>query len=369
MILRRYLLRESALALFAATAVLLLIFISTRFVRLLAEVASGTLPGDTVLLLLGLKSLEFLPVILPLALYFAVLLSLGRMYRDGEVTALAACGVGPLHLARALAVAAPVVFVLVAGLSVYASPWAAAYALAVQHQGEQSAEFAGIAAGRFKASRDSDVVMYVNDAAEEGRRLDDIFVQIRQPGVIGLVSAAHGRRYTDPDSGDEYMVMLDGYRYEGEPGRADYRIVRFKEHLVRIERKAPGAPKLKRETLPTAVLIANGRPRDLAEWQRRWAAPVTAVILLFLAVPLARSGPREGRYARVLLAVLIYFVYNNLLGAAQGYVERGAIPVAIGLWWVPAGLAMLTVWLLYWQNNPRRRIRLRWRSPLKAGSA
>lgn len=350
----------------AVTAVLLLIFISTRFVRLLAEVASGALPGDTVLLLLGLKCVEYLPVILPLALYFAVLLSLGRMYRDSEVTALAACGVGPMHLARSLAVAAPAVFIVVAGLSVYASPWAARYALSVQKQGEQTAEFAGIVAGRFKASRDSDIVMYVDEAAEQGRRLDDIFVQIRQGGVIGLVSAAHGRRWTDPETGDEYMVMIDGYRYEGEPGRADYRIVKFKEHLVRIERKAPGAPKLKRKTLPTEVLAASDDPKYLAELQRRWAAPVTAVLLLFLAVPLSRSAPREGRYARVLLAVLIYFVYNNLLGAAQGYIERGKIPMEIGLWWAPALLAALTAWLLYLQNNPHRRSRIRLPLSLKA---
>ncbi len=351
MIIHRYLIREIFYALLAIALVLLLIFLSSRFARYLAEAVAGTLPVEVIFGLTALKALDYLALIFPLAMFLAVLLGFGRLYKDSEMIALAATGVGQGSLMKSVLFVALVVALVAGLLSLYASPWAKERNDEVRERAEESAEIAGIAAGRFKESRSGDLIVYVENISDDRRTLNNVFVQSRRQESLILLSSESGYQYVDPETGDQFMVMVDGYRYNGRPGDANFEIVDFERHGVRIERSETRTRPVSRDSLPSAELWGSDNLRYRAELQRRISIPVSALLLAMLAVPLSRTTPREGRYGRLFSAVLIYIIYNNLLGAAQGWVERGQMPVYVGLWWVHGLILLALLVLVFYQSR------------------
>lgn len=351
MILRRYIIREVLLTLVTVFGVLLLIFFSTRFVRILADVAAGALPADLVFTLLGLHSLRFLPLLFTIALFFAILLAFGRLYRDHEMVALAACGFGQADLAGTIMRLAPVVALVIGLCAVFLSPWAASRANDLQLRAKQESELSGLVAGQFRESRDGNFIIYVESIEDDKRTLHNVFVHNRKDSSQTVLYSATGYRDVDAKTGDEFMIMNDGYRYEGVPGQLDYRVIHFATHAIRVERKAEQVQKLARWQMSTAELWQTRSAKDLAELQNRLLMPISALVLALLAVPLSRSSPREGRYARLFSAVLIFIAYNNLLAAAQGWVGSGKLSPSIGMWWVPLLLLCITLLYIYLQNH------------------
>lgn len=335
----------------AVLAVLLLIFFSTQFVRILAEVAAGVLPGKLVFTLMGLQSIKSLAEILPIALFFGILLSFGRMYRDHEMVALGTCGFGQTSLARIVMIIAPLVAVIVAICSLYISPWAARTAAELEHEYQHGSELSGITAGQFSESRDGNFIMYVESIDDDRQTMRNVFVHSRGSDKKTVLFSATGQRHVDESSGDEYMLMKDGYRYEGEPGQANYRIVKFGTHAIRVESKASGPKNLARKEMHSTKLWESNSRYLSAELQRRLVLPLSAIVLALVAVPLSRSRPREGRYARLFSAVLIYIIYNNLLGASLGWVSSGKLPSFIGIWWVPMLLLVYGGLMSAWQSR------------------
>jgi lipopolysaccharide export system permease protein len=352
-ILQRYIIKETLLTLLAVLGVLVVIFSSSRFVRYLAEVTTGSIPGDIVFTLLGLKVIYHVSVILPLAFFLAVLLTMGRLYRDNEITALAACGCGPMHMIRSLLWLAPVVVALVAWLSLYGSPLAENYNHQIRNKAKQASELSSLIAGQFKESQHGDMVFYVEELSDDGTRMQNAFVQRRIQGRLSVLSSEYGRRVTDPESGDRFMVMEDGYRYDGSPGDADYRIVKFKKHAVRIEEQGEVKKVQSLEAIPTSELIGKVDGRLRSELQWRISMPLSALLLAMLAVPLSKANPREGRYARLFAAILIYIAYNNLMGVARDLVKHNTIWPPLGMWWVHILLLVFIIALLMYQLGPR----------------
>lgn len=349
MIIRNYILKEVLLTLLAVLTVVLLIFFSLRFVRVLGDVASGSLPAELVFTVLSFEMLRSIGSILPVVLFFSVLLAFGRLYRDQEMVALTASGIGQLGLTRVLFWLVPAVLVINGTFTLYVAPWASAQRDSVRHEAENRSELSLLVAGRFTESKSGKLVMYVEELSDDQRQLKNVFVQSRNRSKKSILSSASGYRYVDKDSGDEFMVMEDGYRYVGEPGQDDYRITKFKKHAVRIEEKATEAVYLKRSATPTEVLWASTKLRDKAELQKRIILPLSAVALMLLAVPLSRVQPREGRYGRVFSAVLIYVIFNNLLGASYNWIARGNISTTIGMWWLPVLLLVIASMYALWQ--------------------
>lgn len=354
MIIQRYLLREILGTLLAVTGVLYLIYIGNRFVRFLAEAQAGGIPADAIVQLLALKSISNLVMLLPLSVFFAVLLAFGRLYRDHEMTALAACGVGPARLARTVLAYALVCGALVAALSLYWGPWAERLSTRIQEQLQADAEVSGIAAGRFKEIRGG-WAFYVESISPEGV-LRNVFVQGARGGESMVIAAQRGR-FEFTEEGDRYLVLEEGHRYEGEPGSAGFKIVAFEEHGVLVEER-PVHLGSRASMLSTAELLASSQPKLMGELQWRWSMPLATVLLALLAVPLSRAHPRQGRYAKLFVAILVYVIYTNMLVVARSWVERGKLDPLIGLWWVHALVALATAYLLArdngWRWRPRR---------------
>lgn len=348
-IIGRYLLRETLVNWLGVTGVLLLILLSSRFARFLGEAAAGKLPGEAVFSLLGLAMINYLTVLIPVGLLFAIMLALGRLYRDSEMTALMACGGGPARLYRALAWLSGAIMVLLAVLSLQVSPWAARQSAEVRQAAEHEASRNFFEAGRFKGTQDGRRVFYAEAVHSDGR-LEDVFMHAYADSGTVVVRAARGAQ-READDGRRELLLRNGYRYQGVPGEAAYDVVRFAEHGISMEPEAAGSVRLKRELLPTERLLASRDPRDRAELQWRLSVPLMAAVLTLLAVPLARTRPREGRYGRLLAAILVYVLYSNLLGVAKVWVERARVPTELGLWWVHALFILAALVLLARQNN------------------
>ena len=340
-ILERYVIREALLNFLAVISVLLLIYISNRFVRFLAEAAAGNIDSGVIFELLVLKLVANSVLLLPLALYVGTLLALGRLYRDSEVIAMQAGGIGMTRLVRAVAVLS-VFFALFTGLmSFYVAPMAAERADMLTRDARNSSEVTGLYPGRFKEFSDGDQIIYAEEVSGSDSRMRTVFVQVRRANALDLVFARSAFQSLDPATGDRFMVLESGYRYEGKPGTAQFVVHKFEKHGVRVRKREETQAYRSLEVLSLGELLEGNTFTHLAELQWRISVTISVVVLGLLAVPLARTSPREGKYGKLFVAVLIYFIYTNMMSIGQKAVERGDLNPLIGVW--PAHLAMLLI--------------------------
>ncbi len=343
-IIDKYLTREVFFAWLAVTAVLLFILLSNQFARVLGDAAAGKLPRDVVLQVIGLTSITYLTVLVPVGLFLAVMLALGRLFMDSEMTAINACGVGPMQVYRPVAIVSLALAIPLAWLSLYATPWAAAQAHVITEAAKQKAGLAAIEPGRFRS--DNGVVFYAEGIDEDGI-LQNVFLQRRRGDVVELAVARSGE--IRKENGDRTTIVLrDGRRYEGVPGTLGFRIVQFGEHGIPVAGNDGPARQPDREATPTLDLSWSSRA-DAAELHWRLSAPVSVMLLGLLAVPLARTRPRQGRYGRLGIGVAVYLVYANLLGAAQVWIQQGKLSPLLGMWPVH-GIFLAAAGLLFWRE-------------------
>ncbi|MEX0729263.1 MAG: LPS export ABC transporter permease LptF [Aquisalimonadaceae bacterium] len=355
-IISRYLVREIGLAWLAVTLVLVTVLFTNRLVRYFGEAASGSLPGDMVLQIMGYKALSYTALVLPGSFFLGIILALGRLYRDSEMAAMGACGIGPGQVYKALSLLMLPLLVLVAWLAMDVQPWAAREGREVEQRARETAEISAIRPGRFLQSSRGDGMFYIERFTPDGERMRDVFLQVNREGEQTLVRASEAQLDVDVESGDQYLVMFNGYRYDGEPGAEGWRITRFAAHGVRISEGEPSTVRVRRAGYTTAELLKSDDPRDRIELHWRVSMPIMVLTLGLIAVPLSRGSPRDGRYGRLLLAVLLYAGYSNVLTIAQGWLEDGRVPLWMGLWPVHLLMALLgAVWLFRQYGTPRWR--------------
>lgn len=354
MVIDRYLAKEVSQTLLAVLVVLLLIFMGRYFALYLADASAGKISGAIVVDMLLLQTLGSMSVILPFGLYVAVLLAFGRLYKDSEMTALAACGVGIGRVLRTIVILALLCSGVVAVLAFWGTPWAHEKSLQVQEQTSAVSPFASVAAGQFSEIGSKQRVFYVEELSADRTELRNVFVQDRKGDELSLYSAHSGYRYTDPETGDSYLVLVDGFRYEGLPGRVDFTLNEFHKYAVRLEEQAVVPLRRKRMSVPSDRLWQSTKPADVAELQWRISLPLATVLLAVLGVLLSRTSPRQGRFAKLFVAILVFVTYYNILGVAQGWIEAGTIPPAMGLWWVHALLTLLVAFLALRQFGGNR---------------
>jgi lipopolysaccharide export system permease protein len=343
--------------------VLLVILLTNQVARVLDRAAENQYPRGVVLELIGLSALQNLAVLLPVGLLLGVVLAFGRMYHDSEMAAALSCGVGPSRIYGPILALTAVVTALLAWLTLWVSPGAAARVYDLRNEAARAGQFSVIAPGKFRSFGGGSTVLYAESAAPDGS-LERVFVKRNRGNRYEIAVARRARHEISADGSLHTMTLYDGERYEGIPGRAQFRIVRFRENVipVRIPELDPGATRL--EAAPTSQLLASGELEQRAELHWRVALPVMAVALTLLAIPLSRLRPRQGRYSRVWVAIAIYIVYISLASAAKVWIERGTLPEALGLWWVHAVLVALTLLVIL---VPGWRARLRHRDgPLPA---
>src|SRR5215831_4516066 len=347
MIFRKSLLRELLTVAAAAFLVLIGISLTTQIVRLLGQAASGYITSESVATLLGFSLVNYLPVLLSLTLFIAVLMTLSRSYRDSEMVVWFSSGVGLTEWIRpVLGFAAPLV-VMIAVLSLTLTPWAVSMSEELRRQIEGRDDVAAIAPGMFRESRQADRVYFVEEVPGQQNIVANVFVSSSQLQKQGVMVAARGFTET-AENGDRFLVLMNGRRYEGEPGTADYKIYQFERYAMRIESKeAKAARTFTTKSMSTLALLADPQPANLAELSWRIGLPASALLLSVLAIPLSFVNPRAGRSLNLVLALLVYMIYSNLLSIAQAWIAQSRISLATGLWGVHALMLVLLLVMFY----------------------
>lgn len=321
-------------------SVLTIILLSNRLVRYLSKVTAGDLSADAVLSLVGFNMLALMIKIIPAALLVSVLLVLGKMYRDNEMSALFSAGVGFGQIYRSIAKFVLPLFILTAYLSLQVMPWAMQKIEQVKAEDQSSLDIRGISQGRFNEYSKGDLVFYVETITDDDK-MENVFIQNRQHGKLGITSSKGGEIIVDPATGDRFIVLKEGNRYEGIPGQADYKVTKFEEYAVRVAETKEVKLALGFKELPTWQLAGIKAKRAVSELQKRFSLPIALLIFAALAVPISRVSPRAGMYGNLLTALLIYIVYENLMSLSHSWLVKGTISPWIGVWWVHLCMAVL----------------------------
>jgi len=326
-VLDRLIVKDLLATLLSVWVVIVVIIVSRKFIKILELAIDGQVANETLLTILGLKTIVASVTFLPAALFMSVLMVLGRMYRDQEMSAISSAGGSSATIYRAVFLLVFPLAVLAAGLSLYVSPWAAAKIEQIIHKDGESADIRGIAAGRFSEYGQGDLVFYVENISND-KTMHKVFVQQRQNGIPVIINAESARLKDLPDG--RFVVFENGCRTQGRPGALNYVIEEFVEYAVRLEDKV-SALTYPREAVASSILWNSSVMWDIAELQHRWTIPISILLLSFLAVPLAQISPRGGVYGNMLAGFLIYFSYGNLANVSRGWVANETISAGLGL--------------------------------------
>jgi lipopolysaccharide export system permease protein len=358
-IIDRYLLREATLSWLAVTGVLLVILVSNQLSRTLQMAAERNLPQEVVTTLIGLSTIENLTVLMPVGLLLAIVLAFGRLYHESEMAAVQACGIGTLSLYRPVSVLAVFAALALAWLAYIGAPEAAQRGYAIRSLALRDAQLGSLTPGKFR-SFGSDAVFYAERADGHGV-LYDVFLERTHDDKIEVAVAERAEHTVSGDGSVHTVTLYNGTRYDGVAGQAQFRITEFESHGIPVSLPELAPPKNRRDLMATRELIGSADRSDQAQLAWRTSAPVMAFVLAFLAVPVSRLRPRQGRYARMAHAILVYFIYFTLLSAGKVWIERGTMPAVLGLWWVHLLMVLYALVLLFRDHT------LRWRrAPVRA---
>ncbi|MEN8718824.1 MAG: LPS export ABC transporter permease LptF [Oceanococcaceae bacterium] len=353
-ILSRYLFRAGLSSWAGVTVILLAIMLATRLARFLGEAAKGNIDPSLLAILVGLSSVQYLTILIPVSLLIGVMLTLGRLYSESEIDAMHAGGLGLGGLYRPFVLLGLVLAGVGAILSLWLSPLAGRTADFMVKQAGSSMAYAVFEPGRFQTLPDDRGVLYVQDFRAGDGRLNQVFAEVVTPRERSIILAEQGQ-FTIDASNQHRLVLREGTRRDQAVVDRSVQWAQFGEHGLTVTppvfRYTPSKTALK----PTADLLGAGVREDQAEWHWRLATPISTLLMVLIAVPLARTTARKGRYGRLGWGIVAFLIYFNLLGLGQAWLESGQLPMMLGLWWVH--ILVLSIALGLWLRAGRYRQR------------
>lgn len=365
-IIDRYLLQEVATSFAAATLILLLVLVGGAVADLLNKIARGRIPADLLFTLIGLRTVGTLTILMPLATLLGVLLAYGRLWRDSEMAVLQSSGLDLGGLMRPLALFAFPTMLLVGAVSFWLGPASDRLAQQLMQEASRSLIVAGLEPGKFVDLPGRDGVIYVGEMSSDGTRFKRMFIESERPDTkepgktrLDVITATHGFLYHDADGVGRYIALEDGFRVEGRLGEDDFRLMRFARNDIKLPDSSSddNDTSIKRSAPTGALLRAGDDPVMRAELHWRLAAPLSILVLTLLALPLSKSSPREPRYARLLVALLVWLLYYNGLLLGRSWISQGKLAPGFGLWWVYVPAIVIAVWLI-WSGQRLKRARI-----------
>jgi lipopolysaccharide export system permease protein len=354
-IIFRYLAKEIITTLAGLTSVLMLIFMSNQFVHYLNRAASGRFPGVVVFKLMMLEIPNLLGLLLPLGFFVAILVAYGRLYADNEMTVMQACGYSPKKLLIHTLSLALFLFFIVMGLMLWVAPEIATGRAQFLSSSGIQALIQTIVPQRFKAISGGSRVFYVQSMSRDHERAKNIFLaeKSKRKGdeSWNILWADNAYSEQDDATNEQYIVLKQGREYEGVPGKADFKVSSFSEYKARLPH-ANVSLKSDVRTAKTKVLwpINNKNKEKAAEIQWRLSVPIMVITLTLIAVPLSRVNPRQGKYAKLLPALIIYILYANMMFVGRDWIINGVIPTWLGLWWLHGTAALIGIGLIIHQQ-------------------
>lgn len=351
----RYLAKETYTTMFAVTSILVLIFMSHQFVHYLSDAAGGRLTPQAVLQMMCIQIPLLLGFMLPLGLFIGILLSYGRLYVDNEMTILTACGISKAQILGMSLILSAVVTSLVTLIMFWVEPAMAKYRNEIIAKAAISSPIEKVSPGRFQLV--GDWILYSESISRDRQVMANVFAaqlpRVDTAGVgyppLDVITARKAFQKKSPNK-ETFIVLANGHRYQGTPGKNKYQIAEFGEYGVRLPNKTPNLGK-QEEFMSFSDLwkVRKSNPIAAAEIQWRIAMPISVLILTLFAVPLSEVKPRKGRFAQILPAIVIYIAYTDLLFLGRAWIEKSKIPATLGLWWIHGTVLLLAFVVLYFK--------------------
>ena len=342
-IIDKYIARELLVACLSVLFILLVIVLSTEVVHLLGWVSQGFIPLTALMAYLTNSMFEFTVVLMPLSMLMGILIAFGRLYRDSEMAAMMSAGIGPIQWYRPLMMIAIPTTVILLLMMMFARPMINQQRAEITAEIQSQAEVDTLMVGQFnRASKGG--VLFLESSSKGNKDIDSVFFQQQYGNDNHVDLAASTESHIDED-GRRYMMMKDGTHYVGDAGEAMFKIIRYKEYGVHIADKQIQAHVSEKSRSMTELWHSTD-PKDQAELQWRFALPIATVIVAFMALPLSRTDPRSGRYAKLALALVLYLVYSNFLGIGKTWIIQQKVPLWVGTWWVHLIAVIFTAYLL-----------------------
>jgi len=343
-LLNRYIFRETFAAWLVVTLVLFVILMSNQFAEILEDAATNQIPKDAVFAVFKLTSLQYVTVLVPIGFFLGIMLALARLNRDSEMVVMASCGVGSAQLLGPITVLTLFLASVLAWLSLVSTPDASSQIEEIKQKARENLEVGVLESGAFVNLDSGNTIMYAQNV--DGDEIFDVFVQFKDGQQVVVVQADRGERVVNTENDQLVFILYNGRRYEGIPGEQDFRVIEFQEHGMPVVIGEPVVQEKLVTTKTVQELVLSDGPEDHAELQWRLSAPISLFVLSVIALPLSRSRPREGRYARLGIGILVYVIYANILNIARSMVARGEVPFWLGVWWVHILLGFVGLVLL-----------------------
>lgn len=349
--------KELARSFGATLVVILTIVLTMMLIRTLGLAANGSVSPEDVVLVLAYTSLGHLPTMLALAMFIAVVLSLGRMYRDSEMAIWFSSGVGLTRFIRPVLRTGWPVLVVVAVLVLVAWPWGNRQLDQLKQRYEQRSDISRVAPGSFQASRDGGRVFFVEREGESAGIGRNVFLLSRQGDEEAITTARAGRIVTE--AGERFLVLDRGFRNEQRnPARAYVR-TDFDEFRMLVDaREAQAAQALPPKSMGTLELLREAAPRNQGELTWRLGLLFGACNMLLLAIGTSATHPRRPSNWNLLFALLTFVVYYNLVNLSQAWVTSGRLDMGVALAVLHVGVVMLALLLIWWRDHS---LVLKWR--------
>lgn len=361
MIIRRYIASQILVATAAVAAVLTVILMSGRVIRYFGMAAAGRMDVSLLMAVLVYRLPQFLELIVPLGMFIGILLVFGRLYIDNEMAVLSASGVSRRQTVGFLALPAMVVMLVVGATSLYITPAGNAASEKLFAEQANRNTFDLVKPGRFQ--RAGERMLYAEALSPDKTELLGVYLyeqktvaDSKMPRQV-VVYAQSGRRYADPKTGLQYLELTKGKRYEIAAGERAYNEISFDSYRARLPE-----PELAQEVTQskpyttTQVFARMGHDAPArAEFLWRISMPLLVPIVALLAFSLSKVNPRQGRYLKLLPAILLYLSYVVMIVAARNGIEKGRLAAGM-LWAAHAGYLILALVLVSWDE-----IVLRWR--------
>jgi len=335
MLIFRYLAREVLQVMLAVSISLLLITMSSRFVKYLGQAASGDLATEVLFSIMLYRIPGFLELIIPLALFLGILLAYGRLYVESEMVVLSACGVSENRLLGFTMAVSLVVAALVALLSFYVSPEGAEKVHNIFNNPKTYSQVNTLVEGRFQSSDGGKRVTYAESIGPAGAMMHNIFISEthRREGSADISVVVAERGQIVRRQGNRYLQLEEGYRFTGAPGKQAMEITQFSAYGQLMQEPQDKVRKLlKVEARPTKALLQSELHQDIAALQWRISLPILVPIVALIALSLSRTDHRRGRYSKLLPAIVIYLAYLLLLSAARSSLEDSDGGSASSIW-------------------------------------
>lgn len=359
MIIFRYLSRDLMLTTLAVSAVLFTIFLTGKFSDYLDDAAQGKLAVDVLFTIIGFRMTGLLELILPLGFYLAVLLAYGRMYMDSEMVVLSACGMSPGQLVKMTLVPAALVAFVVALFSFWLSPLGAQLTEETLAEQRNRSEFESLQPGRFQTMGQGKIMAYVEAIGDGNKKLQHVFVAHQEgKNSTAIVVAETGLQMFKPEYGQRYLILNKGYRYEGQPGSSRFTITKFDEWGRYLPPTTSVAElDMESDAKTTSQLLEATDAESIATLQWRFSMPLMVLIATLLAVPLSKTNPRQGRYMKMLPAILVYVFYLSFLINARSAMNKGDLNPQLGLWIVHAPFLVVALVMINWHRLSHRAVK------------